>query len=113
MKLMLLTSILFLSGCNTIQYRDSVWCSSPDLSKGGICVHFLTTATENMDSNQYITWLVGSGDKEGPKICTTASTLADWKGNLEKECSEHSNCNFNSKIIDAIDSTLTLTNQSK
>jgi hypothetical protein len=102
--------LIILSSCTTVQYYDSVWCSSPNLSLGGTCVHFLTTQNSQLNSDDYIKWLVGSdiGDKDGPKICTTAATLSAWKGDLEKECSKHSDCSFNANIIDSIDSILKL-----
>lgn len=80
------------SGCVT--FHNAEFCASPDLAAGGECADFLDTGTTTMNSADYISWLIGTDPASAtdpnpaPKICTSADTIAEWKGNIEKLCSE-------------------------
>lgn len=114
-RVLFILTVSLVTSCTHVVYNDSVWCASPNLAAGGTCEHFLTKEQSQLNSQQYIEWLVGSdaNDKDGPKICTSAATFAKWKANLEKECSNHKDCIFNSQSVDSTSNMLDIPKPNK
>ncbi len=85
---MVLLSLSLLLNCTQVPIKDSVFTGSLGVD-GGAVFHTLTTDSEVITLQQFAKrW----NDLSDPLVCTTSSTFADWKADIEKLCSFSNYC---------------------
>jgi hypothetical protein len=84
--------LLTINGCKRITITDSIWYGSLG-SQGATQIHTLASpAPVVITLEQFATlW----DDLSNPMICTSATTFATWKENIEKLCSFDNVCSYN------------------
>lgn len=86
--------LLTVSGCKRITITDSIWIGSLG-PEGGVIIHTLASPAPQTVTLEEFSALWD--DLSNPMICTSASTFATWKENIEKLCSFDNVCSYNDK----------------
>ena len=89
--------LLLLPSCTSVTLTDSIWCGSLG-PLGATCFHSMTTDTESLTLQQ---WAQVWDNLDNPQVCTSASTLAEWKQDIEELCSYEQDCTVD--VQEAVD----------
>lgn len=103
MNLLSVGAILFIGtvqlSCSQIKIKDSTWYGSLG-THGAVEFHTLTTEKKEYTLNE---WAGIWSNVKRPIVCTHSDVLAEWKGNIEKLCSNYNACTYEQKqAIDKI-----------
>lgn len=79
---------LLLSSCTNVQLKDHELCGSLAV-RGAACYHIFTDESRKMNLQEFAAWW---NDLKDPKVATSISTITDWKGAVEKLCTDTGQC---------------------
>lgn len=80
--------LIVLSGCKTIEVKDTEVCAvAGTVLAGADCVHTLTDERRSMTFDEFIEWLEPQETPErGPAICQSSQHFNEFKTTLEIAC---------------------------
>ncbi len=91
--------LVTLANCAGVTLTDSMWCGSL-AQAGAFCSHTMTDDTLSMTLPEFAAWW---DDLSDPKVATSVSTLAEWKGDIEKLCTFENVCSIQvQQQVDAV-----------
>lgn len=86
--------LLILLSCAHVKITDSEWTGSLGV-QGGTSFHTLTDEEHDLNFQQIIDkWC----DLEHPQVMTSVDTLTNWKGIIEKLCSDSNKCTYDQQV---------------